>query len=253
MSSKPTPTLHHLTESQSIRILFALEELSLLQNQPYNLKVYNRVKGRAPPELKNLFPLGKSPILEIPPTISVADPEPRHISTSPDPNTDRTIATESRLILHYLANNYAGNLWTPTAEDEARDVYFQDFAMCTLASITERILIFDLIPQVTPLLFRPITWTIFYPFARMFKKDLEGPFTLMEDSLSESKEWFSGQKMGIADFCMMWPMDIAEQRGWFDGTKYPKITGWLKRIQGKEAYKRAVEKSGGYNLKTFGM
>lgn len=253
MASNPSPTLHHLTESQSIRILFALEELSLVHSQPYDLKVYNRVKGRAPPELKGLFSLGKSPILEIPPISSTADPEPRHISVNPDPNTDRTIITESRLILHYLAKNYADNLWTPTAEDDVRDAYFQDFALCTLAPITERILIFDLIPQVTPFILRPITWSIFYPFVWMLKKDLDGPFSLMERSLSERKEYFGGRKLGIADFCMIWPMDMAEKRGWFDGNKYPKVSGWLKRIRGKESYKKAVEKSGGYELKTFGV
>lgn len=247
-----TPTLHHLADSQSIRILFALEELAILQNQPYNLKVYNRVKGRAPPELKELFPLGKSPILEIPPTTESNDSAPRHISTNPNPDTDRTIVTESRLILHCLAKHYANGLWTPSAEDEPRDTYFQEFSMCTLAPLTERILIFDLITKLTPLIVRPITWLIFSPFVRLFRKDLDGPYSVMEDAL-ESKEWFAGRKMGIADFCLIWSMDMVDQHAWFDWGKYPKVKAWMEKIRGREAYKKAIKKSGGYNLTTFGM
>lgn len=245
-------TLHHLSDSQSIRVLFALEEFSI----PYSLKVYSRVKGRAPPELKELFPLGKSPILEIPATDNSNESAPRkHISANPNPATDRTVVTESRLILHHLADHYAPSLKT-RAEDAARNAYFEDFAMCTLGPLMERILIFDLIPQLTPFIFRPVTWSIFHPFVWLFKKELDGPLSVMEDALGE-KEWFGGRALGIADFCMIFPMDVAEQRGWFTFTfasgesKYPRVTRWLERTRGRESYQRAVGKSE-YDLRAFG-
>ena len=57
--ARMTLTLHHLATSRSTRILWLLEELQL----PYELKVYQRDKATrlAPPELKKIHPLGKSP------------------------------------------------------------------------------------------------------------------------------------------------------------------------------------------------
>lgn len=55
--------LHHLNASRSFRILWLLEEI----NQPYELKSYFRDKNTnlAPQELKNIHPLGKSPVIEL--------------------------------------------------------------------------------------------------------------------------------------------------------------------------------------------
>lgn len=55
--------LHHLNASRSFRILWLLEEI----NQTYELKSYFRDKttNLAPQELKNIHPLGKSPVIEL--------------------------------------------------------------------------------------------------------------------------------------------------------------------------------------------
>ncbi|WP_459659952.1 hypothetical protein ACL9Z5_002328 [Acinetobacter calcoaceticus] len=55
--------LHHLNASRSFRILWLLEEI----NQPYELKSYFRDKttNLAPQELKNVHPVGKSPVIEL--------------------------------------------------------------------------------------------------------------------------------------------------------------------------------------------
>src|ERR1700694_3209342 len=52
-------TVHHLNDSRSQRILWLLEELGL----PYEIKRYQRdAQTRlAPPELKAVHPLGKTP------------------------------------------------------------------------------------------------------------------------------------------------------------------------------------------------
>jgi glutathione S-transferase len=54
-------TVHHLETSRSQRILWLLEELGV----PYELKVYRRDPATrlAPPELKAIHPLGKSPVV----------------------------------------------------------------------------------------------------------------------------------------------------------------------------------------------
>jgi len=57
-----TIIVHHLNQSRSHRILWLLEELEV----PYEIKEYkrNRETMMAPPELKHVHPLGKSPVLE---------------------------------------------------------------------------------------------------------------------------------------------------------------------------------------------
>ena len=54
-------TLHHLNDSRSQRILWLLEELGT----PYEMKSYQRnAQTRlAPPELQQVHPLGKSPVI----------------------------------------------------------------------------------------------------------------------------------------------------------------------------------------------
>ena len=53
--------VHHLNNSRSQRVLWLLEELGL----PYEIKRYQRDPKTqlAPPELKRVHPLGKSPVL----------------------------------------------------------------------------------------------------------------------------------------------------------------------------------------------
>jgi Glutathione S-transferase, N-terminal domain len=57
-----TIIVHHLDRSRSHRILWLLEELQV----PYEIKEYKRDRETmlAPPELKKVHPLGKSPVIE---------------------------------------------------------------------------------------------------------------------------------------------------------------------------------------------
>ena len=54
-------TVHHLEKSRSQRVLWLLEELGL----PYEVKRYARhpKTSLAPPELMQVHPLGKSPVI----------------------------------------------------------------------------------------------------------------------------------------------------------------------------------------------
>ena len=78
-------TVHHLETSRSQRVLWLLEELGV----PYELKIYQRDKATrlAPPELKKIHPLGKSPVIT---------------------DGDEVIA-ESGAIIEYLAETYGAN------------------------------------------------------------------------------------------------------------------------------------------------
>ena len=81
--------VHHLNDSRSQRILWLLEELSV----PYEIKHYQRdVQTRlAPPELKKVHALGKSPVIT---------------------DGDRTI-NESGAIVDYLIRRHGGGRLQP--------------------------------------------------------------------------------------------------------------------------------------------
>ena len=78
--------LHHLNKSRSQRIIWLLEELGL----PYEIKHYQRDKQTmlAPPELRAVHPLGKSPVIT---------------------DGDITVA-ESGAIVEYLVDREGGRL-----------------------------------------------------------------------------------------------------------------------------------------------
>jgi glutathione S-transferase len=238
-SAKAPPTLHHLSSSQSLRVLWALEELAGANGQSYTVKTYKRQKGAAPLELQSIFPLGLSPILVVDPIPDSADQE-------------RAVVTESRLILQYLADNYSNGIWAPTnANDKRRNEYWQEFAGATLTPKVDFIMLFDILPLHMPWFVRPLVWVFCNAIANVYKEMLVRPFRLMEDALSEERPWFAGERLGQADLLMSWPMDMAFQRGYFDASLYPKVAEWQKRVHERPAYKRALDKGGSYNLITF--
>lgn len=207
---------------------------------PYNLKLYNRVAGRAPPELKEVFVLGKAPILTVEP-VAGSDV------------TEKITVAESRLIIKYIADNYSDGIWVQdSASDRFRDDYWTEFGNSTLGPTLALMMVFDLMPAQSPWLMKPLMGAIGKGAVGMIGNELKRPFQSMEDALSETTPWFAGKKCGIADFNISWPMDMASQRGYFDGSKYPKVAEWLERVHARPAYQRALEKGGGYDLKTFG-
>lgn len=243
----PSPTLHHLSSSSSLRVLWALEELSLSHGLEYNLKNYKRVKGRAPEELKRVFPLGKSPVLEI---IGVNLFRP--LSFIHDDNNDnetKTIVPESRLILQLLSDKYSNGEWIPeTEEDKERNTYFLEFANSSFTGVVNSVIYFEIIPTMSPWLVRPLMSAIFNPITKILKQGLDPHFALMERALSDEKPWFSGAKIGLADFTLSFPMDTADQRRYLDNRKYPKLAAWVERIHSRPAYQSALRKGGSYDL-----
>lgn len=92
-------TLHHLNKSRSKRIIWLLEELG----QPYEIKRYQRDSQTflAPPELKQIHPLGKSPVIEM----------------------DGQVIAESGAITEYLIEKYAVDTLAPP--ETAQTMYTQ--------------------------------------------------------------------------------------------------------------------------------
>ncbi|KAH8773916.1 hypothetical protein F5882DRAFT_381226 [Hyaloscypha sp. PMI_1271] len=193
--------------------------------------------------LKTVFPLGKSPIL----TLEPVDGEPP-VTLQIKPN----VLTESRLVLHFISDNYSNREWIPESDsDKHRDIFFQELAKFTLLEKVDFALFLEVVAMMLPFGFRQLVGLLARPVVGHFVSDQRGVYQLMEEALSEELPWFAGKKIGIADFCFSFPMDMAAQRGYFEAEKYPKVAEWHQRIHDRPAYKRALEKGGPYDLVKF--
>lgn len=89
--SSPKITLHWLNASRAQRMLWLMLELKV----PYELEVYHRAKTAfAPPELKKIHPLGKSPVVTI---------------ELPTPGAEPIVLAESGFITEYLCEHYGAD------------------------------------------------------------------------------------------------------------------------------------------------
>lgn len=222
------PTLHHLNNSQSQRILWLCEELSIAYNFEYTLVNHYRNKKthRAPPELESIHQLGKSPILV---------------------TADGTALVESCAIAAYLLKTYDTSNKFGT-EDWLRDETLVSFAGTSLGNVTMIELLVDIAAKQTPWPLSYITKAIRRGLQKTFTTaEFKKAFTYLEKELGDN-EWFNGKELGRSDFIMSWPFDNIAQRGWFDFKEYPKIAAWRQRIQSRDAWKRALEKGNGYDL-----
>jgi glutathione S-transferase len=90
--------VHHLENSRSQRVIWLLEELGL----PYEIRRYERDKATmlAPPELKRVHPLGKSPVIE-------------------DRDDKNRVVVETGAIVEYIVEKADGRLGAPADRDDA--------------------------------------------------------------------------------------------------------------------------------------
>ncbi|KAI0426557.1 hypothetical protein F5Y09DRAFT_318615 [Xylaria sp. FL1042] len=238
------PTLHHLSHSGSFRCLWALEELKQANGIEYKLKCYSRQRGAAPPELKAVSSLGKSPILTLESTTDQPVPT---IQVFPG------VLTEALLILRFLSDEYGNGLWDVASEDKGRDIFFQSFAVMTLSVRVDHLVIIETLIHVLPFGLGSVIGLMATPLLSHFKNGLQPIFQILNDALTDEKPWFSGGKFGLADFNVSFGMDMALQRGYFDPGKFPRLHAWHEIVKSRPGYLSALELGNGYDLKTFGM
>jgi glutathione S-transferase len=216
--------VHHLNNSRSQRVLWLLEELGV----KYRIKHYQRDKktSLAPPELRAVHPLGKSPVLT---------------------DGDVTVA-ESGAIIEYLVETHGGGRLVPPAgsPERLRYRYWMHYAEGTLMPLLVMSLIFSRVEKA-PLLVRPIAKAIAGKVRRGYLgPNLESNLDFVESELGRS-EWFAGNELSAADIQMSFPLEAATARAG-QGKARPRIAAFLERIHARPAYQRAIEKGGPYEL-----
>ena len=218
--------VHHLNNSRSQRILWLLEELGL----EYDVKRYQRDQKTmlAPPELRKIHPLGKSPVIT---------------------DGDLTLA-ESGAITEYLVGRYGNGRLVPAADspEKLRYTYWLHYAEGSMMPPLLMKLIFDRIERASmPFFAKPIARAI----ARKTKSSFIEPninrhLDYMEAELGKTA-WFAGSEFTAADIQMSFPLEAAVSRGGLD-SKRPKLMAFLDRIHARPAYKKAIERGGEYQL-----
>lgn len=219
-------TVHHLENSRSQRILWLLEELGL----EYEVKRYARDPRTmlAPPELKSVHPLGRSPVIT---------------------DGDVTVA-ESGAIIEYLIDRHGDDRLKPTADDPARPdyTYWLHYAEGSLMPLLVMKLIFGRLSKPPmPLPMRPFGAAIGYGVQKQFLDPrIEDNLHFCDSALAE-RDWFAGDELSGADIQMSFPLEAAAARGGLN-ERYPNLAGFLERAQARPAYARALERGGPYEL-----
>ena len=218
--------VHHLNNSRSQRILWLLEELGL----EYEVKRYERNPETmlAPPALRAVHPLGKSPVI-----------------------TDGTLTlAESGAIIEYLAaRDGAGRLAPPpTTPEYVRYLYWLHYAEGSAMPPLLLKLVFDRLESAPmPFFVRPIARSIAGRARSTFiQPQIDLHLDYMEGELGKSA-WFAGADFSAADIQMSFPLEAAAARGGLDA-KRPKLMAFLDRIHARPAYARALERGGAYEL-----
>jgi glutathione S-transferase len=204
--------VHHLNESRSQRILWLLEELGL----PYEIKRYERDAATrlAPPELKAVHPLGKSPVIT---------------------DGDRTIA-ESGAIVDYVIRRYGGGRLQPDPASPAYDEYVHWLHYAEGSAI---------LPLLLLLYTMWLGGETAEPLQRRIDDEIANHLGYVEQALA-NRSFIVGNDLTGADMQITFVAEMAKMFGRL--AVYPSLTAYLDRMHARPAYRRAVERGGPYML-----
>ena len=203
--------VHHLNDSRSQRILWFLEELGA----PYEIKFYQRdaTTRLAPPELKAVHPLGKSPVI-----------------------TDGAITiAESGAIVDYIQRKYAGGRMGPPA-DEAGAESYREWLHYAEGS------------AMLPLMLNMYVGRLGEagaPLHPRIQSEMANHLSYVDGALA-GRDWLMGAEISAADIQMSFVGEVARVMGQME--TYPNIARWVAAFQARPAYLRALDKGGAYNL-----
>jgi glutathione S-transferase len=204
--------VHHLEESRSQRVLWLLEELG----HDYEVKRYprNTTTRLAPPELKAIHGLGKSPIVE----------------------RDGRIFAESGAIIEYFAEHEAGGKLAVAPSDPARAdyLYWLHFSEgSAMLPLLLKLYVSFLGEAGAPLMQARI------------EPEIDNHLSFANTSLGDN-DWFVANRFTAADIQMSFVLDAANTRGGL--SRYPNLIRARAAQQARPAYQRALEKGGPYKM-----
>lgn len=204
-------TVHHLNNSRSQRILWLLEELKV----PYQLKTYQRLSPipLAPPELKAVHPLGKSPVA----------------------TDEGHVIAESGAIIEYILDRYGEGRLRPErgTDDYVRYTEWMHYAEGS---------------AMLPLLLHLYAGYLgegAAPLRPRIDGEIANHLLYIAGAVG-GREFLVGRALSGADIQVAFVLEVAEASGLLKN--YPVLETWLARLRSRPAYRRAIEKGGPYDL-----
>ena len=220
-------TLHHLENSQSLRILWLLEELQA----DYKIQCYRRDShtSLAPSAFKKLHPIGTSPCI----------------------SDDELVLPETNAIMDHLLDKYDTGTTTsslrPNADDPRRSQYLYWFhaAQGSFMPLLLDALIFKRMVSKVPFFLRPVIGVVVNKVkAAYLTPRLNKLLAHIEHTLSQSK-WFAGDDFSAADIVMGYCMEVADVRVGMNH-QYPNAQRFLQQMRARPAYQSAIKKGGAF-------
>lgn len=219
-----TLTVHHLNESRSHRVIFLLEELGV----PYEIRNYSRDPKTmlAPPSLKAVHPLGKSPVVT---------------------DGDEVLA-ETGHIIDTLIERHGGRL-RPGADTPDRLLYgyYLHYAEGSLAPLMLPSLVFARLPKQMPFPLRPVAALISHGLDTQFLNPQLSTHLAYLDSELSGRPWFGGTEFSGADIIMSFALQALRASGKLKDR--PHLTAWLARLEARPAWARTIAKGGPLTFK----
>ena len=215
--------VHHLNNSRSQRVLWLLEEMGLA----YEVKRYERDAATmlAPPELRAIHPLGKSPVIT---------------------DGDKTIA-ETGAIVDYLIETYGqGRLIpAPGTAERLRYTYWLHYAEGSAMTPLLLKLVFMALPTRAPGLLRGLIKAVANKAQSSFiDPQLKTHVDYWDAELGKSA-WFAGQHFTAADIMMSFPLEAGAARA--GAASRPRVKAFLEAIHARPAYRQALKRGGPYD------
>jgi glutathione S-transferase len=169
----------------------------------------------APPELKAVHPLGKSPVIE-----------------DAEDHGGRVVA-ETGAIVEYLVEKADGRLGAPPHRDDAlRYRFWLHYAEGSL---------------MPPLLVK-LVLTRVPVFGKLAMKRIQPMIDVHLDYIESElaqRAWFAGDQLTAADVMMSFPLEAARARAGLDASR-PATIAWLDKVHARPAYQTALQKGGPY-------
>jgi glutathione S-transferase len=204
--------VHHLNNSRSQRILWLIEELGM----DYDIVSYQRdpVTRLAPPAIKAVHPLGKSPVIR-----------------------DGLVVAESGAIVEYLVGKYGHGRLAPAADFNSPD-YVSYLQWLHFAEGS----------AMLPLLLKLYVSRLKEagaPLAPRIESELKNHFDYMSAALGD-RDYFVANTFSAADIQLSFVLDAGGSRGPLKD--YPNLVRLDERLRSRPAYKRAIERGGPYEV-----
>ncbi|ELM1617941.1 TPA: glutathione S-transferase [Salmonella enterica] len=217
-------TVHHLNQSRSQRILWALEELAL----PYQIVRYQREKTMlAPPALKKVHPLGKSPVIE----------------------DHGMVIAESGAILEYLQETYdsIGRFKPADAQGKQHYRFWLHYAEGSLMPLLlMRLLFTSLGKRPVPFGLRTLGGVIGKGAQKAYLNPQLETHTRFIDGHLANHPWFAGEQLSMADIQMSFPLFALLARGGIANLDH--ISAWKAQVERRPAWQRAIQQGGPFTI-----